>query len=197
MCATRSASDRRTGDDILKFLPILALMLLPVLPIIPAFAQSTGASCAAIAGAPERLACYDSVFRTAQGDSANSFTFSSETLIPAKPSGRQPAIITVACTAGALSVKFSFAGNTMAPIGNDTGITLQLDLQAARSMTLPIADNNTALVMNQDAIGFLDSLHGANNLTVRVTPVRSRSLSIRFKLDGVNEAVAPIRAACR
>ncbi|HTN63363.1 MAG TPA: invasion associated locus B family protein [Devosia sp.] len=180
----------------MKVLPVLALLFLPLLPANAAFAQASGAACAAIDDDPERLACYDGVFRAAPVEPANSVTFNSEQLIPAKPSGRQPAVITVACDAGVLSVKFAFAGNTMSPIGGDTGITLQLDLQAARSMTLPIADNNTALVIDRNAEAFLDSLRGANNLTVRVTPVSSRSLSVRFKLDGVVEAIAPVQAAC-
>ena len=180
----------------MKILPVLALLLLPLLPATPSFAQADGAACAAIAGDSERLACYDDIFRGVPADAANAVSFNSEQLIPAKPSGRQPAVITVACAAGVLSVKFSFAGNTMSAIGSDAGITLQLDLQTTRSRTLPTADNNTALVINRDAEAFLDSLAGATNLTVRVTPVSSRSLSVRFKLAGVDEAVAPVRAAC-
>lgn len=180
----------------LKLLPVLSLLLLPLLPATPVFAQANGATCAAIADDPERLACYDDVFRGVPVDAANSVTFNSEQLIPARPSGRQPAVMTVACAAGALSVKFAFAGNTMSAIGNDAGITLQLDLQTTRSRTLPTADNNTALVITRDAGAFLDSLEGASNLTVRVTPVSSRSLSVRFRVENLDTAVAPIRAAC-
>ena len=188
----RSGHDR---DDALKLLPVLAL-LLPLLSATPTLAQQGGAICAGIANDPERLACYDAIFRAAPTNPANSVAFNSEQLIPARPSGRQPAVMTVACVSDELSVKFAFAGNTMSAIGNDAGITLQLDLQAARSRTLPTADNNTALIINRDAAAFLDSLQGATNLTVRVTPVSSRSLSVRFKLAGVDEAVAPVRAAC-
>ena len=114
-----------------------------------------------------------------------SVSFNSEQLIPARPSGRAPATMTVACAAGTLNVVFGFAGNTMSALGNDAGITLQLDLQAARSRTLPANADNTALVINntRDAAAFLDTLEGATNLTVRVTPVNSRSLSVRFRVD--------------
>jgi hypothetical protein len=181
---------------LLKLLPVLALLFLPLLPATPAFAQANGATCAAIAGNPERLACYDAIFRAAPRDAAESVSFNSEQLIPARPSGRQPAVMTVACYAKVLSVKFSFAGNTMSPIGGDAGISLQLDLQAARNLTLPTTDANTALLVTRDARTFLDSFQGATNLTVRVTPVSSRSLTVRFRVADLDEAIAPIIAAC-
>lgn len=164
----------------------------------PAFAQS-GAQCAAIAGDAERLACYDAIFRGGGAPaSALSVTFESEQLIPARPSGRQPATMTIACEAGKLSASFAYAGNTMSALGRDAGITLQVDLQSPRSRTLAVNANNTALVIDNtaDTLAFLDMLAGANNLTTRVTPVNSRSLSVRFSLAGVLEQVEPVRAAC-
>jgi invasion protein IalB len=184
------------GKLSLRLLPVLALLLMPMLPAAPVLAQANGASCAAIADNPERLACYDAIFRATPADAGTSVSFNSEQLIPARPSGRQPAVMTVACAADALSVKFAFAGNIMSPIGADAGITLQLDLQAARTLTLPTTDGNTALVITRDAKTFLDSLEGASNLTVRVTPVSTRSLTVRFRVEGLDEAVAPIVAAC-
>ncbi|MET3896912.1 hypothetical protein ABIB57_000836 [Devosia sp. UYZn731] len=181
---------------LLKLLPVLALLLLPLLPATPAFAQSNGAACAAMTDDPERLACYDAIFRAAPGDPASSVSFNSEQLIPARPSGRQAAVMTVACSAKVLSVKFAFAGNTMSPIGGDAGISLQLDLQAARNLTLPTTDANTALLVTRDAKTFLDSFQGATNLTVRVTPVSTRSLTVRFRVQGLDEALAPVIAAC-
>jgi len=180
----------------LKFLPVLALLLLPLLPATPVFAQANGATCAAVADDPERLACYDAAFRAAPVDTLGTVSFNSEQLIPARPNGRQPATMTVACAANVLSVKFAFAGNIMSPIGGDAGITLQLDLQAARSLTLPAVENNTALLLTRDARTFLDGLQGATNLTVRVTPVSSRSLTVRFRVADLDQSIAPIMAAC-
>jgi hypothetical protein len=106
--------------------------------------------------------------------------------------------MTVACEEGRLSVAFAFAGNTLSALGNDAGITLQFDLQAARSRTLPVNASNTAVVIDdaREAEAFLAGLEGATNLTARVTPVNSRSLSVRFRVDEFEQQVAPVRAAC-
>lgn len=176
----------------------LALALFGAVFTAPALAQS-GAQCAAIAGDGERLACYDSLFRNGSGGTeALSVAFQSEQLIPARPSGRQPATMTIACAAGTLTASFAYAGNAMSALGRDAGITLQVDLQSPRSRTLKVNADNTALVIDNtaDTLAFIDMLAGANNLTTRVTPVNSRSLSVRFNLAGVLDRIEPVRAAC-
>jgi type VI secretion system protein VasI len=178
---------------------VLALVLPMLLaPAAPALAQS-GAQCGVVADDVERLACYDALFRTsAATDAPVGVTLESEQLIPARPSGRAPATITVFCEANTLQVAFAFAGNTMSALGRDTGITLQYDLARARSSTLPVNADNTAILIDNtaDAMAFLDGLAGATNLTVKVTPASTRSLSIRFRVDAFAQEVAPVIAAC-
>jgi hypothetical protein len=192
---------RRKGWDVtdLKLLPVLALLPLFFAPAPLALAQD-GAQCAAIASDAERLACYDGLFRSAApaSDFAAVARLESDQLIPARPSGRAPATMTVMCEDSNLSIAFAFAGNTMSALGRDAGITLQYDLQAARSRTLLVNSENTAIIMTaaDGAEAFLQGLEGATNLTVRVTPVNSRSLSVRFRVDAFMAEVAPVRAAC-
>lgn len=70
----------------------------------------------------------------------------------------------VNCANGVLSVAFTFAGNTMSALGRDVWITLQYDLQAARSQTLSVSADNTAIVIDNTraAAAFLDSMAGAH-----------------------------------
>jgi hypothetical protein len=182
-----------------KLLPLLALLPMFTLSTPAVMAQQAGAQCTAISADAERLACFDAAFGLPAGQPGDAqVVFDSEQLIPARPNGRAPATIVVACKAGTLSVAFGFAGNIMSALGNDAGITWQFDLQAARSRTLPVNADNTAVVLDntRDALAFIQSLEGATNLTVRVTPVSSRSLSVRYRVDGFADQVAPVRAAC-
>jgi type VI secretion system protein VasI len=178
---------------------VLGLVVpLLLLPVFPATAQS-GAQCAAITADAERLACYDSVYRTVAGSTEGaSVVLESNQLIPARPSGRAPATITVSCTANELQVAFGFAGNTMSSLGRDIGLTLQYDLQRARSSTLPVNADNTAVLIDNtpDALAFIAALEGATNLTVRVTPATTRSLNVRFDVENFDDAVAPVVESC-
>lgn len=178
---------------------IVAVLVLPALLAIsgPAVAQS-GAQCAAIADDAARLVCYDDVFRSVDASvDAGGVTFESEQLIPARPSGRAPATITVSCQPNGLQVAFGFAGNTLSSLGNDVGMTLQYDL-TRRSSTLPVSSDNTAVLIDnsRDALAFIDNLAGVTNLTVRVTPASARTLSVRFRVDQFAQEVAPVVAAC-
>jgi hypothetical protein len=176
----------------------LAMLMAPA-PV--AFAQSSGAACSTIADDAQRLACYDKLFRNGgRADDALSVTFESEQQIPAYPSGgRGRAEFTVSCEAGVLSARFSFAGQLLSATGDFAPITFQLDQQSARTRTLNASLDNTALGFwtTADAEAFLSTLEGASALAVRVTPTSYRSLSVRFRLEGVLDAVAPIRAACQ
>ena len=163
----------------------------------PALAQS-GSQCAAIDEDAARLVCYDDLFRNDTAPSqSQSVVFESEQLIPARPSGRAPATITVSCEANGLQVAFGFAGNTLSSLGNDVGMTLQYDL-TRRSSTLPVNASNTAVLIDssRDALAFIDNLAGVTNLTVRVTPASARTLSVRFRVDSFAQQVAPVVAAC-
>ena len=177
-------------------LPILAALALAAPPVQ---AQTSGETCGRIDGRDERLACYDSLFREpAEPLPDQSVVFQSEQLIPARPSGRERALMTVACEAGNLSVQFSFAGQLLSATGSNGPITFQLDLQSARTHTLRASPDNRALGFwtTPEAQAFLDTLPGADNLTVRVTPSNQRSLSVRFSLAGIEAAIDPIRSAC-
>ncbi|MCS6762177.1 MAG: hypothetical protein MO846_09495 [Candidatus Devosia symbiotica] len=183
----------------MRLLPVLALLPLFYAPTPIVLAQSAVSQCILISSDVDRLSCYDGLFRALETLQAGlSVTLQSEQLIPARPSGRAPATMVINCTKEVLSVAFTFAGNTMSPLGRDASITLQYDLQAAQSRTLSVNADNTAILISntREAAAFLDGMAGATNLTVRATPANSRSLSVRFRVDAVLPKVNQVRTVC-
>jgi len=160
-------------------------------------AQQSGASCASIGDDAERLACYDSVFRGSTGLAQDEIVIISTGLIPAIPTGREPATMTVACVEGEVQVRFDFARQQLSS-GAFVPLSFQLDQSGSMLQTLPTApDNRSAHFANaQDTEAFLDSLLGGTNLRVRVTPLRQRSLALTFRLTETAADIAALRAAC-
>lgn len=168
---------------------------------VPSLAQQTGADCAGIAGNSERLACYDRVFRGAADDApaAEPVTLQSERLIPAAPSGREPATLTIACEDGAPRVRFAFAGQPVSITGDIAPMTMQVDQNATAVRTMAASTDNRSLsfASDRETTTFLDSLAGGTSLRVRVTPVRQRSLTVDFRIGEVVPAIAELRENCR
>jgi type VI secretion system protein VasI len=171
----------------------------------PAGAQDSGESCAAIAADAERLACYDALFRAPDDGGtpvdvpgATDVRILSEQQIPARPTGRAPAEMVIACVNGGISVRFSFANQLLSSTADNVGLTLQADLGGNIVRNLPVdADNTTAAFASaRDATVFLGTLEGARSLRVRVTPVRQRSLTVDFRLSDLAGEIEAVRASC-
>lgn len=195
--AGRSGKGRDHSD--VKILPVLALLPFFAASTPYAAAQQVGAQCTTIEADAERLACFDAAYAQSPSPLSEAVAvFQSEQTIPARPSGRAPATITVACTGDVLTVAFAFAGNTLSALGNDAGITWQLDLQARTTRTLPVDESNTAILLDNTSasLAFLRGLEGANNLTVRVTPSSARTLSVRYQLAAFPAQLDPVLQAC-
>lgn len=178
---------------------VLTGLMLAVVCGLPAMAQSRPEACAAIADDGERLACYDAVFRgTGDAPAGDAVVIASERLIPAQPTGRQPATMTVACEGGDLSVSFAFAGQQISASGDIAPITFQVDQNVTSVRSLGVSDDNTSLGFTtpSESAAFLDSLAGGNSLKVRLTPARQRPLTVDFRLPPTIEAIAALRAGC-
>lgn len=194
-------------------------MALPV-----AVAQDPSAErCAAIGPATERLACYDSIFRSGEltgetGEAPDQGLWSSgievsqiegteipfamlesEQLIPAMPSGRGPARITVLCLEGETVLQFSFAGSPMGtPTSNSGTITLQYDRQPPRSQSLDLSPDRLSVGFFETSSSrpVIEQLLQTQRLFVRATPQAQRSVTVSFEMDGLDTALEPVREAC-
>lgn len=168
---------------------------------VPSFAQQTGAECAGIAGDGQRLACYDRLFRGAAEDAPaiEPVTLESERLIPAAPSGREPATLTIFCEDGAPNVRFAFAGQSVSLTGDIAPMTMQVDQHATAVRTMAASADNRSLsfASDRETTTFLDSLAGGTSLRVRVTPVRQRSLTVDFRIGDAIPAIMELRENCQ
>lgn len=176
------------------------VLLIAAVTALPAMAQSDPQACAAITADTERLACYDALFRAGgeQPTASEPLVVNSERMIPAQPSGRGPATMTVACNAGVLSVMFAFANQPLSQSGDIAPITFQIDQGGTSVRSLAVADDNLSLgyATTAESTAFLDTLAGGTNLKVRITPVRQRPLTVDFRLPAVRDAITALRSAC-
>jgi hypothetical protein len=178
---------------------LIAAALLTLASPVPAIAQQDAQSCAAIGADAERLACYDAIFLVPDdGLGVADVRIESEQQIPARPNGRAPAEMVIACTQSGIAVRFSFANQLLSSTSDNAGVTLQVDLGGNIVRNLPVdADNTTLGFANaRDATVFLETLEGAGSLRVRITPVRQRSLTVDFRLAELAEEIEAVRASC-
>ena len=166
---------------------------------LPALGQETGGSCAAIGDDAQRLACYDGVFRADAPAAGEELVFNSERLIPARPSGRGPATLSIACVAGAPAVGLAFANQLVSSTGDIAPVTLQVDQGPTQVRTMQSSEDNTSLTFAtaRESEAFLDSLVGGDLLKVRMTPVRQRSASVTFRLEEAVPQIQALRESCR
>lgn len=179
----------------LVFVALSALVL-----AAPVQGQETGESCAVIAADAARLACYDGIFRTdVPVAPEGGLSYQSERLIPARPSGREPATLAVACVDGQPQVSFGFAGQLMSQTGDIAPLTLQVDQRQTQVRTMQSTDGNTSLTFGsvRETQAFLNSLAGGRSLEVRVTPVGQRSLTVNFRLAEALAEISGLRDSCR
>jgi type VI secretion system protein VasI len=156
-------------------------------------------ACAAVADNAQRLACYDAIFRVASPPTALApIVIASTQPIPARPTGRAPAAMTISCADEVLGVSFSFAGQLLSETGDEAAISFQVQQTGSFVRSLPVSDDNTTIgfASASDADAFLETLEGGDSLVVRITPVRQRSVQVEFPLDPYEAAIASMRAAC-
>lgn len=173
-------------------------VLATALMAVPALGQDTGQGCAAIADDAQRLACYDTIFRSGGGERPELLLFQSEQLIPARPSGRARATFQIACIEGEPQVQFAFAGQQMSATADISPITLQVDQGVTQVRTMQAAEDNTAVRFGslRETNAFLDTLVGGDTLKVRATPLRQRSLNVTFSLDEALPQIVALRQSC-
>ncbi|RCS25253.1 hypothetical protein DUT91_00010 [Phyllobacterium salinisoli] len=187
-----------------------------------AIAQDSGKECAAIEDAGKRLLCYDGVFRTAIDvqsptrttgkwavstetskitDTVDHFiSLESDDAFPGKY-GRSPqnARLLIRCMESKSTIYFNFGDHFLADIQGYGDITFRVDERKAEKRGFDESTDHSALGLwsGGTAIPFVKKLIGGKKLVVRATPYNESPITATFDLRGMDEAIKPLRAACK
>lgn len=174
--------------------------------------------CVAITGDKERLACYDMKYRpasTATTASAWSVQESkskmddsttvilhveSEEKVPSRfGRGAVTADLYLRCSENSTSAYFILGDHFLAEIQGYGEVTYRLDAQKPKTTSMSESTDNKALGhwSGGAAIPFIKGIFGHDAMVVRITPFNESPITVTFPVSGLEEAVSPLRKACR
>ena len=217
----------RTGYSALRSQPyggvsmrLAGYSLIWALAVIgPGSAAETPKDCAAKSDRELRLSCYDSIFREArsieQGSAASKWqTYSSKSKIDdnnivvisvdainafADKYGRKyNATLNIRCMEKKTSVYVHFGGIFVAETGGYGDLTIRVDEKQAFKRKSNVATNNQSLgFWRGDGLGIAKSLLGGKSLLIAFTPYSESSQEVEFPIEGIDDAIKPVRAECK
>jgi type VI secretion system protein VasI len=78
-------------------------------------------------------------------------------------------------------------------------VTYRVDRLPPRTQPFSVSNDNKSLGLwgATSAIPFIKSLFGAERLLLRATPFRESDLNLEFNVSGLEEAIKPLRTACK
>ena len=102
------------------------------------------------------------------------------------------------CEEGQTSVSFYFAGLFMTQFDGGDQVAYRIDQFPAQRTAMGVSPDNQRIGLwsSDDAIALATELMAAEQLYVRATPMSESPVGMTFDLDGLEEALAPLRAAC-
>lgn len=109
-----------------------------------------------------------------------------------------PAELTIRCMENKTSVFFQFADHFLADIQGYGDITYRIDSKAARKRSFSESTDNEALGLwsGGGAIPFAKELFGGETMFVRAVPFNESPIDAEFNIEGLANAIGPLRKAC-
>lgn len=182
-------------------------------------AAQTGESCARIEDGDSRLVCYDSVFRVKRespvgqtlgdwlvstttsrlDDSTNVvMTLSSMDSLPPRFGRAGKAQVYIRCMENTTAIYFVWNDHFLADIQGYGEVTYRKDNEPAKKHSMQVSTDNKALGLwrGGNAIPFIRSLFGGENLLVQITPFNESRMNADFRIAGLEDAIGPLREGC-
>lgn len=179
-------------------------------------AATAGESCTRISDPGQRLECFDAAFAQSapagnrQGwrmrvdkspldDSDIVVVFKRSREVIAESDGKpEHGGVAFLCEEGQTSVSFYFAGLFLTKFDGGDQVAYRIDQLPAQHRAMVVSTDNQRIGVqsSDDAIALATELMAAEQLYVRATPMYESPVGMTFDLDGLEEALAPLRAAC-
>lgn len=183
--------------------------------------------CAGIEDGVKRLECYDAIGKDLQQKADNALSEalmvktsgSWRTDVRKSPVDDSPSVVISTVSKSSVATKFKthtpmliarcvenktsmyvdFDGAFMSDYGSFGNVTLRADKEPAKTYSMNASTDHNALGVwsGGTAIPMLKSLLGKTALMVRATPHSESPLTFEFDISGMDEAIKPVREACR
>jgi type VI secretion system protein VasI len=112
--------------------------------------------------------------------------------------GEQKADLWITCREEQTSIFLTFGNLFLADNGSYGDVTLRIDKQKARVISMNESTNNQALGLWRGTGGkLIKSMFGATSLFVQVTPFNESAVTAEFNIAELEQAIAPLRKACK
>ncbi len=108
------------------------------------------------------------------------------------------AMLFIRCKENTTSAFITFAGHFMSDIQGYGRVDYRVDGRKASRSTMDASTDNKALGLwsGRKSIPFAKNLFDGSELYVRATPYSESAIEMTFPIDGLKEAITPLRDAC-
>jgi type VI secretion system protein VasI len=110
----------------------------------------------------------------------------------------QPAVLRLSCVENRTSFEVQFGENFMSDVGEFRKLIYKVDDLPPVALDTDASPDNTALGIysGSGAIRLIRSMFGHQRLLVSATTFTGRNLNASFSIEGLEEAVQPLRELC-
>ncbi|MEM6539304.1 MAG: type VI secretion system-associated protein TagO [Pseudomonadota bacterium] len=110
----------------------------------------------------------------------------------------EPAILMLACKEGVTQLEVSFGENFMSGLDDFGKLVYKVDNEAPVALQTEPSEDRFSLGVydGTQASTLIETLFGSTNLLVTATSFTGRNMTASFAIDGVQDAVTPLRTLC-